>query len=637
MELRSIPVRVRTPLVILLLLGLAGSGGWALHQLQVSAGRLAVEDAGEAARQAVATGGTAWAILLVAIAGLSLLVASLVLLQWRASVRLSRLSARLAEIGRSSDPLVQVDGSSGDAVGRLGSEINRMLAVQRDSRAEISRRNAAMRLIFDNLPIGLLALDVDGRVQGERSSATGDLLGRHDLDGAELGELLAPGPQGVITRRRLVDFLRIVSAGNLAAEELDEINPVKVVTIPRGDGPLVLRLRFYRIEAGSGTTRRFRRDVGIPGEPDGVLVTMSDISDERRLAAEVERSQEDYLQLKSMAEDVELFHGFLASSRREISQLSDIAMRMGASPDRVQLSDLQRGVRALREGGAIFRLAALEQAARSFDADLGSFLAMTHLSDAEVRRCRYGIADLEAAITGVEHQFRALLGTDERAPGPATLFGSASPPPTPETLRVRKRSMLTHFAGLQLQPARLALAPVMRQVGPMARRRGIEVHFAVHGEEVQVDHVHHEALNQLLPHLLRFALDHGIDSTAKRAQAGKPAIPQLTLGLERQARHLVITVADDGNGIDPTQLRQLAVQQGLLSSADAAALSDPQAQELVFRIDYDSGDGSRSGVRHVGMNLIIQRLREELAAEVTVRSTAGHGTAVVIGIPLPSL
>jgi two-component system, chemotaxis family, sensor kinase CheA len=81
-------------------------------------------------------------------------------------------------------------------------------------------------------------------------------------------------------------------------------------------------------------------------------------------------------------------------------------------------------------------------------------------------------------------------------------------------------------------------------------------------------------------------------------------------------------------------MRRKAVEQNLLTDEQAAALSDQEAQELVFTVVHDDGDGSDSGVRYVGINLIVQRLRDELQANVTVQSTIGQGTAIVIAIPL---
>ena len=589
-------------------------------------------------RGIIGAGSLTWNILIIAIAatGGILAVALVIIFEWGVLARLTRLSKDLAEIGQTNDQVSLVHDGGTDEIGRLGMEINRLLASQRGWREQISRRNASMRLIFDTLPIGLLSVDALGRIQPDRSSATAELLGRPDLEGLDLGDLLAPGPANLTLRRRLSDYLAIVRGGTIEAAGLDDVNPLKIVTVQRASGPVVLRLHFYSLENSADTRRPQNYSSGVV-EASGVLVTLSDISDERRLAAEAEKSRLDYQQLKAMAEDVDLFHGFLVNIRGLVKQLNELSGRMGTAPDRVQLRDMQRNIRALRSGGEIFGLAALEQASRNFDVELVRYLGMNHLSDVEVRRCRFGVADLEAAVIAVERQFRALLGSQDESAGKNMRSSSGQRGGQPRAQvdpRVSKRSTLVQLAGLLVQPARIGLAPSIRLVVPMARRRGLEVRFSVQGEEVMVDQSHLDVLNRMLPQLLRFTCDQGFDAPAVREQAGKSPAPLLTIGVERNERHVVVTVADDGGGIDPQRMRDLAVEQKVLTRDVADGLDDHAAQGLVFTLSHESEDETLSGVRPVGLNMIFKKLAEELNADVAIQSTLGQGTAVTISIPL---
>ena len=589
-------------------------------------------------RAIVGAGNLTWQILITSIAVIVgiFAVALIIIMEWGILARLTRVSRDLAEIAQTNDPVSLVYHTGADEIGCLGMEINRLLGSQRGWREQISRRNASMSLIFDTLPIGLLSVDALGRIQPDRSSATAELLGRPDLEGLDLGDLLAPGPANLTLRRRLSDYLAIVRGGMIDAAGLDDVNPLKMVTVQRASGPVVLRLHFYSLE-NIADARRPQSHWGGVVEVSGVLVTITDISDERRLAAEAEKSQLDYQQLKAMAEDVDLFHNFLVKIRSLVKQLNELSGRMGAAPDRVQLSDLQRNVRALRSGGGVFGLAALELAARNFDAELVRYLGMNHLSDVEVRRCRFGVADLEAAVIAVERQFRALLGSQDESVEKNRMnsFGQRGGQPRIQgDLRVPKRSTLVQLAGLLVQPVRLGLAPSIRLVVPMARRRGLDVRFSVHGEEVMVDQAQLTVLNRVLPHLLRFTCDQGFDAPTVRAQAGKPPAPLLTIVVERNEHHVVVTIADDGGGIDPQRMRDMAVEQKVLTRDVADGLDDHAAQGLVFTLDYESEDETLSGVRPVGMNLIYKNLAEVLNADVAIQSTVGQGTAVTISLPL---
>jgi two-component system chemotaxis sensor kinase CheA len=141
-------------------------------------------------------------------------------------------------------------------------------------------------------------------------------------------------------------------------------------------------------------------------------------------------------------------------------------------------------------------------------------------------------------------------------------------------------------------------------------------------------------LNQILPHLLRFVFNYGIEDEDERARLGKSTTPSLTLGIERQDRLIVVTLVDDGRGINPAQTRSLAVERGVMTRMEADALSDQAAQSLLFSLTPDAAEDSLSGVREVGLDLIVQRLKHEYAADIAIQSTPRVGTAVIISIPL---
>jgi hypothetical protein len=221
-------VRVRTLVVLcaVVVAVLACLGWWTHRVLGQSFEQL------EAAEEFQFT----WNMIITAIAvtGGIIAVAVAIIFEVGVHARLIRLSKDLAEIAQTNDQVSLVYAGGTDEIGRLGMEINRLLASQRGWREQISRRNASMRLIFDTLPIGLLSVDTLGRIQPDRSSATAELLGRPDLEGLDLGDLLVPGSSNLTTRRRLSDYLAIVRGGTIDAVGLDEVNPLKTVTVQSG-------------------------------------------------------------------------------------------------------------------------------------------------------------------------------------------------------------------------------------------------------------------------------------------------------------------------------------------------------------------------------------------------------------------
>jgi chemotaxis protein histidine kinase CheA len=168
----------------------------------------------------------------------------------------------------------------------------------------------------------------------------------------------------------------------------------------------------------------------------------------------------------------------------------------------------------------------------------------------------------------------------------------------------------------------------------MARHRDLDVRFNLVGDEVPIEEFTAEILNQVFPQLLRFTMDYGFDTPEQRLRVNKSEHLTLTIACERQARQLLITLVDDGHGIDPKEMRRMAVEQQVMTNEQAAALSDQAAQELIFMIIHNAGDSSASGVQYMGLNVLVQRLRDDLAAEVMVQSTVDQGMAIKISIPL---
>jgi chemotaxis protein histidine kinase CheA len=551
--------------------------------------------------------------------------------------RVSRLQQRLSEISQTNDPKGLVDELPSDEIGQLGSEINHLLAKQRGWREKIVNRNAAMSLIFNNLPIGILSLDMNGKIQSEFSSACHEIFGRVDLEGLVFSELIAPGEANLVIRRQLIDYLLLVRGGTVSPEALEEINPLKAVQLNSLSGPIIIGCRFYRIdERGKNTTRLFRVTNEPPVVVNSILVTLTDITDQHRLMEEVARSQADYEQLKSMAEDVELFHSFITAGRRVNNDLTALVSSLGDAEDKVRLIDMQRLVNLLVQGGEAFALTALHKSSKQFANELTTALGMAHVGESEVRRFRYVVADIEGAINQTEKQFRTLLGlgVENDAIRSLGVVRQESAHVTLEELRERKRQILLNMEGNKRELARIGLAPVIRSVPKMAARRGVEIHFSIAGEDTPIELHTLEVLNQVLPHLFRFAFDHGLDKPDDRRMAHKLEAFDLSLTCERTSHNITLRLTDDGKGIDPQLMRRMAVEQKMFTEEQVRSLSDADAQNLIFSLMHEAGNGSESGVRYMGLNLIVARLHDELKATIRVEARAQVGTSMVISIPL---
>jgi len=174
-----------------------------------------------------------------------------------------------------------------------------------------------------------------------------------------------------------------------------------------------------------------------------------------------------------------------------------------------------------------------------------------------------------------------------------------------------------------------------RMVREIARDRGKSVDFRVDGESVEIDKRILEGLKDPLMHLLRNAIDHGIEAPDVRTARGKPAAGSIRITVSQpESSGVCIEIGDDGNGIDVAAIKADAVKKGGLSDADAAAVTDEDALNLIFQ----SGVSSSAMVtqisgRGLGMPIIREAL-DHLGGRLQIRSEPGKGTAFQIHLPV---
>jgi len=174
-----------------------------------------------------------------------------------------------------------------------------------------------------------------------------------------------------------------------------------------------------------------------------------------------------------------------------------------------------------------------------------------------------------------------------------------------------------------------------RLVRDLATRLGKQVELRLEGADTELDRTVVDALGDPLVHLVRNALDHGLETPDERAAAGKPPVGVLELSARHAGGHVIVSVRDDGRGIDPALVGRAAVERGLLGPEDAAALDAAAAAELLFAPGFSTARATTdvSG-RGVGMDAVRERVRA-LGGEVAIEPAPdGCGTAAQLRLPL---
>jgi len=175
----------------------------------------------------------------------------------------------------------------------------------------------------------------------------------------------------------------------------------------------------------------------------------------------------------------------------------------------------------------------------------------------------------------------------------------------------------------------------VRTVRDLAAALGKRARLELEGEDTELDKLLVEALDEPLLHLVRNAVDHGVEPPDARGAAGKPAEGVVRIAAAHRGNQVEIRVSDDGRGLDPARLRARAVERGLVTPAEADAMDDRAARELIFRAGFSTAaQVSEVSGRGVGMDVVRQTIITRLKGTIDVQSTLGQGSAFVLKLPL---
>ncbi|MFB6146717.1 MAG: ATP-binding protein [Halobacteriaceae archaeon] len=187
---------------------------------------------------------------------------------------------------------------------------------------------------------------------------------------------------------------------------------------------------------------------------------------------------------------------------------------------------------------------------------------------------------------------------------------------------------------MRLIPVRKAVSKFPRLVRDLAREQDKEIDFEMSGTDVELDRTILDEISDPLMHVIRNAVDHGIEPPAEREQKGKPREGQIRLRAERERDHVTIQVADDGAGLDPERLKSEALQEGVRTQEELDAMDEDDVYDLVYHPGFSTSEEVTdvSG-RGVGMD-VVHNTVSRLDGSVSVESEPDEGTTVTLELPV---
>lgn len=186
----------------------------------------------------------------------------------------------------------------------------------------------------------------------------------------------------------------------------------------------------------------------------------------------------------------------------------------------------------------------------------------------------------------------------------------------------------------RMQPIGRLFQKYPRIARDLARSLGKEVELQLVGEDTEIDKTMIEDLSDPIVHLIRNAVDHGVESTEERIAGGKSETSTVRLEARQEGDHIILTVSDDGRGMNPERLRAKALEKGVISEEEANTMDEKQSYNLVFLPGFSTKEvASDVSGRGVGMDVVRTNIRK-LNGDIEIVSVLGEGTTFIISLPL---
>jgi two-component system chemotaxis sensor kinase CheA len=185
---------------------------------------------------------------------------------------------------------------------------------------------------------------------------------------------------------------------------------------------------------------------------------------------------------------------------------------------------------------------------------------------------------------------------------------------------------------IRMLPVRHVFERFPRLVRDLARQQGKDIELILEGEGTRVDKAIIDEIGEPLVHLIRNSVDHGIEPPEQRIARGKTPTGTILLSATQESNHVIITIMDDGAGIDAERVRRKAVERGVLKGDES--LSERELVQLIFSQGFSTADAvTEVSGRGVGLDVVLKSI-ERLSGLVEVETVPGVGTKFIIQLPL---
>ncbi|MBI5185375.1 MAG: Hpt domain-containing protein [Nitrospinae bacterium] len=507
--------------------------------------------------------------------------------------------------------------------------INLERAKKENARLESKVRERTKEIgdILDNVGQGILTVSEDLIVNPEYSLISEKIFEKKPA-GEPLAGLLYQTGEGV---KSFIDWAKLF------------FDPNKLISV---DGIIEIAEKEMKIKAGNKIKTLHVEYRPIYGEDaktvKKIMAVLTDITSQKEMEAKSAREREEHEQVVKILRDQDSFFSFLEESRKIISEAEAILGELLEKQENHDplVNQLFRGMHTIKGTAAVFSIRHVSSLAHEIENHFNEIRQRKReVSPELVKELREQLQRLFDGLEGVVATLAQLVGGAFGAGHKVVkikeekIHAFQQMLETMDGLREARPLILRSFKELMKVPIGRAFRKFPDMAKTTAEKLGKEVQLEIRGGDLEIEKELEGVLAAPMMHIIRNSVDHGIEDPSDRAMLEKPEKGSVIVECGRENGHIVVRVKDDGKGIDPDEIKKVAVRKGFISEAEVASLSDHEAICLIFHPGFSSKEEATdlSG-RGVGMDVVKTEV-EKIGGSVELASEVLKGSTITLRLP----
>lgn len=484
---------------------------------------------------------------------------------------------------------------------------------------ELARFNQEVQDLLDNTGQGFLAFGNNYEIHKKYSKACLTFFGK-PIEQLSFLELIFPDEAQASERKEVAGLFEMLFSGAGDMVVLGDLLPKEIALNHR-----ILELS-YRWIAVSETN-----------PSDKIMAILTDVTTEKELEAQLKADEERNQTLLKIASDRDGFLEFLRDLDRLFQELRG---HLAMSPEKIDANVLFRSFHTIKGGTASYALHKAANEAHRIESQLEDIRSGSKtLTQKGIEQFQEATIHLKKILDDSLKEFSQLIPERGQQRDEKVYRVSSSKLKQIQDMLLEKIGA-THLQQIKVCTEELRkqpIAPVFKKYATaaenLAENLGKAVRVELSGEDIEVDHDKVAPLFSNLIHLVRNSVDHGLESPDMRQMLNKPEEGLLKIGASQEGDDLMLMIQDDGGGIDPETIKQVALGKGIITEQWAESASSDALVELIFAPGFSTKEAvSEVSGRGVGMDAVKASI-DELSGTLKVQTELDQGTTFTITVP----